>query len=294
VHIPWDDLHILLMVAETGSLSAAAMKLGVTQPTITRRIAALEERVGEPLVVRKATGATLTAFGERLLEPLRRMAECATDVERAMGGSEQILRGDVRITAPPGVAYEFLAPFAAWLRPELPEVRLVVSSTIAYLDLTRGEADIALRLAPPKQSDVVILGSLEVQVSAYGSEAYAKSLPKKPKLEDIRWVGWASPFEALPANQDLARLIPGYQPAFASDDYVVQLRAAEAGLGALLIGFAKHRFQKPSLTKLPVPLPPLTRTLYLLSTRRALAVPRIRAVADALTKELRLVRGKPE
>jgi molybdate transport repressor ModE-like protein len=73
VHIPWDDLHILLMVAETGSLSAAAMKLGVTQPTITRRIAALEERVGEPLVVRKATGATLTAFGERLLEPLRRM-----------------------------------------------------------------------------------------------------------------------------------------------------------------------------------------------------------------------------
>jgi DNA-binding transcriptional LysR family regulator len=160
VHIPWDDLHVLLTVAETGSLSAAATKLQVTQPTITRRIAALEDRIGEPLLVRSVTGATLTQLGENLLEPLRRMAECATDVERSIGRNELTPRGDVRVTAPPGVAYEFVAPFAAWLMPQLPDVRLVVSSTIAYLDLTRGEADIALRLAPPKQIDAVVLGTL--------------------------------------------------------------------------------------------------------------------------------------
>ena len=107
MHIPWHDLQVFLAVAEAGSLSAAAKRLRVTQPTVSRRIAELEASVGEALFVRTVDGAAPTSFGERLLEPARRMAEWAAEVDRAAERAETTPRGTVRITAPPGVAFEF-------------------------------------------------------------------------------------------------------------------------------------------------------------------------------------------
>ncbi|MCW5807929.1 MAG: LysR family transcriptional regulator, partial [Deltaproteobacteria bacterium] len=77
MHIPWNDVELVVAVAETGSLSAAARRLQLTQPTVSRRLAELEAGLGEALFVRAVDGTTPTPFGERLLEPARRMAECA-------------------------------------------------------------------------------------------------------------------------------------------------------------------------------------------------------------------------
>src|SRR5450755_4129250 len=127
--IAWDDARLFLAVAEAGSLSAAAKRLRVAQPTVSRRLVELEAELGEALFLRGVEGARLTGFGERLLEPARRMAEWATEFERAAEKSETALRGVVRITAPPGLAFEFVAPFARFMRERLPEVRLEVVST---------------------------------------------------------------------------------------------------------------------------------------------------------------------
>jgi DNA-binding transcriptional LysR family regulator len=293
MHIPWDDVGVFLAVAETGSLSAAAKRLRVTQPTVSRRVAELEALVGEALFARTAAGASLTSFSESLVEPARRMAEWAAEVERAAERAETTPRGEVRITAPPGIAFDFVAPFAAWAKARLPEVRFTVLSSTEYLDLSRGGADLALRFAAPAQRDVVTLASLDVDVAAFGSEAYARTLPRRAAPRDVAWIGWAPPFDDLSPNPELARMIPSFAPAFASDDYLVQLRAAEEGLGAMFLGLARHRFWRSRLVQLDVALPPMRRALHLACARRALEIPRIRAVADLLVAELESAKPKP-
>jgi DNA-binding transcriptional LysR family regulator len=242
MHVSWDDLRLFLAVAESGSLTAAAKLLRVTQPTASRRLHDLESALGEPLFVRGALGATLTAYGERLLGPTKRMAEWAGEAARVAERAQTAPEGTVRITAPPGLAFDFLAPFAAWLRTRLPGIRLEVISTVQYLDLVRREADLALRLQPPSQRDLVSLVSAEFDVVPYASKSYVAKLPKHPKLHELDFIGWAPPLDHMQPNPSLAALIPGFRPSFASDDYLVQIRAAMAGLGIMFLGAAKHRF----------------------------------------------------
>jgi len=287
MHIPWDDLRLFLAVADAGSLSAASKRLGITQPTVSRRLAELEAMVGEPLFVRAALGATPTSFAERILEPARRMAEWAAEVNRTAERAETSPSGSVRITAPPGIAFDFLAPFAAWMKERLPDVQLEVISTIEYLDLSRRAADLALRFASPVQRDVVTLATLDLEVAAFASAAYARSLPPGYTARDIAWIAWAPPLDHLSPNPELARLIRDFKPVFASDDFLVQQRAAQAGLGAIFLGRVEHRFASGSeLVELDLDVGHIRRSLYLAGARGALDIPRVRAVADLLVAEL--------
>jgi DNA-binding transcriptional LysR family regulator len=287
VDITWSEVQLFLAVAESGSLTAAARKLGVAQPTVSRRLAELEATVGEALFSRGVEGATLTSFGETLVSPARRMAEWAGELERAVQRADAAPRGVVRITAPPGIAFDFLAPFAAWLRGELPEIRLEVVSSIRYLDLSRREADLALRTQQPMQRDVATLGTFVHSVAPFAARSYVERLRKGYGVADVDWIGWAPPYEDMRPNSALAALIPDFRPAFASDDFVIQLRAAEAGLGGIFLGRTRHRFSQPSsLEELDLDLGPLRGELHLACARSALDVPRIRAVADLLLAEL--------
>src|SRR4051812_17375461 len=137
--IAWDDLKLFLAVAESGSLSAAARALRGGQPTVTRRLAGLEDTLGYKLVRRRVNGAAPTQAAVRLLEPTRRMAEWAGEAGRTAQSADRTPQGTVRIAAPPGVAFDFVAPFAAQLRAKLPRVQLEVLSKVEYLDLVRGE-----------------------------------------------------------------------------------------------------------------------------------------------------------
>jgi DNA-binding transcriptional LysR family regulator len=294
MHIPWDDLRLFLAVADAGSLSAASKRLGVTQPTVSRRLAELEATVGEALFVRAVDGATPTSFAERLLDPARRMAEWAAEVNRTAERAETAPSGSVRITAPPGVAFDFLAPFASWMKARLPDVHLEVISSIEYLDLSRRAADLALRFASPVQRDVMMLARVDLEVAAFASPTYAKSLPRGYTMRDVAWIAWAPPLDHLSPNPELARLIRDFRPVFASDDFLVQQRAAQAGLGAIFLGRVEHRFAAASgggeLIELDVDVGDVRRTLYLAGARGALEIPRVRAVADLLVAELTSLR----
>jgi DNA-binding transcriptional LysR family regulator len=254
----------------------------------------MEGRFGEPLFQRAVDGTKLLPFGERLVEPARRMAEWATELERATEQRNTEPAGVVRITALPGLAYDFVAPFAVWAKKKLPAVRLEVISTIRYLDLARRDADLAIRTDRATTRDLVVVAELRTEVGAFASPRYAKTLPARPTVKDIDWIGWAPPFEHLSPNRELAALIPGFSPVFASDDFIVQVRAARAGIGAVVLGRAKHRFSGDSgLVELEIDLGPIPAALYLVSTKSALAIPRVRAVADLLADELKRVEGRP-
>src|SRR6476620_2640039 len=113
--ITWDDVRIFLAVAETGSVSGAARQLRLGQPTVSRRLAEMEQAIGARLFARGINGATLTSAGERLLAPAKNMAEWAGEVARAVAAEDAEPQGVVRITALPYVCFDFVAPFAAWV-----------------------------------------------------------------------------------------------------------------------------------------------------------------------------------
>ena len=289
MHIPWGDLELFLAVAEARSFSGAARKLGIEQPTVSRRFQALEERVGEPLCQRAATGITLTTAGERLLPHALQMAEWAGAAGQAAAAATPELEGVVRIAAPPGLAFDFLAPFAAVVRQHHPGLRVEVLASIEYLNLSRNEADIALRSETPRSKDLATLFSLKMQGAAFASRSYARRLPKKYGVADVAWIGWAPPYQHLPPNPQLAAMIPGFQPAFTSDNYLVQLAAIDAGLGAMVLTRSFHRFsQVTRFVELAIDFGPRAMIpLHVVCAKRLQAVPRIRAVIDLLRKELR-------
>ncbi len=283
---------MLLAVTEAGSLSGAAKVLQVTQPTVSRQLADLEGRLGEPLFTRSVDGTRPTPFGERVLEPTRRMAESARDVDLVVTGADTQPRGIVRLTAPPGVAFEFIAPFAERVRAELPEIRLEVVSTVAYLDLARREADLGVRMErldrAATQRDLVTVASVEHEVGVYATPGYIERLPRGYGPADVGWIGWAPPLEHLPPNPQLAARIPGFRPIFASDDFLVQLRAAEAGVGAIPLGRIRSPRALPTtLVEMKLDLGPLTSSLHLVCARSSLNIPRVKAVADLLADELK-------
>ncbi len=285
----WEDVRLFLAVAEAGSVSGAARRLRLGQPTVSRRLAELEYHLGYPLFRRGVSGAALTAAGERLVPPAQKMAEWAAELDRAAAKDEGKPRGLVRLTAPPGVAYELMAPFAAWLRHRLPELRLELLSTMSYLDLVRGEADLALRLKAPTDPDLKVLATVREKVGVYVAKSYAARLPKKYGLGDLDWIAWAPPYDSLPPNPQLAALIDGFAPVFTSDSFLVQWRAAECGVGAFITALGTHRFARPTnLVPLPLDLGPFGQSeLHLVAAKRALDIPRVRAVAELLVEKMR-------
>jgi DNA-binding transcriptional LysR family regulator len=285
--VSWEDIRLFLAVADFGSLTEAARRLRIGQPTVSRRLAELEERLGYSLFHRSVEGAALTSQGEKLVEPARRMAEWAGELEHAAEQASASPTGVVRITAPPGIAYDFVAPFAARVSEKLPGIRLQVLSRTEYLDLARREADLALRMRLPTQRDLVRVATLEHANDAFATPDYLARLPPNPSLAQIGFVGWAPPFEDLTPNRELAAIIPDFRPSFASDDFIVQGRAAEAGAGAVFMAKLTHRFSRPSpLVPLGLDLGPHSRSqTHVVAAKSALGVARIRAVADLLVEE---------
>ena len=287
--ISWDDWRLFLAVADCGSMSKAARALRLGQPTVSRRVGLLEEQVDGPLFVRKVGGVGLTPLGERLLPTARQMAESATDAERVVAGGERRPEGRVRVAAPPGVAFDFLAPLAGVLRKRAPGLRLELLAGVDYLSLARGDADLAFRTRPPTEHDLVGLTSVQVQGAILVSRAYARRLPRKVGLADLDWIAWAPPFENTPPNPQLAAMLgEGFRPVFTSNDYLVQLAALQAGVGAMVLGRRFHRLSRVhELVELPIDLGPASRTTFhLVVARRMVDVPRIRAFVDVLVGEL--------
>jgi DNA-binding transcriptional LysR family regulator len=138
------------------------------------------------------------------------------------------------------------------------------------------------------------LARVDLEVAAFASPTYAKSLPRGYTMRDVAWIAWAPPLDHLSPNPELARLIRDFRPVFASDDFLVQQRAAQAGLGAIFLGRVEHRFAAASgggeLIELDVDVGDVRRTLYLAGARGALEIPRVRAVADLLVAELTSLR----
>ena len=292
--ISWDDAQTFLAIAEGGSISAGAERLGLGQPTVSRRIAQLEERLGTPLFSRSKRGAELTEDGARLLPAAAQMARWAGEFSRLAYGSEDRAEGTVRIAAPPALAVDLLAPFAQTLREQHPRLRVEVLAGVDYIDLTRGEADLAIRTRPTNEPELMTLTEGTSEVGIFASPRYVERLTTRrqeegrtglPSLDEIEWVTWSRPYEQVAPRPMLERAIPNFEPAFASDNFLVLRSAAVAGLGAMILDV--HGAAASGLVPVDIGFIPPPNAFRLVCARSSRFVPRIRVVADLLVERVR-------
>ena len=183
----WSDYPIFLAVADTGSLTAAGRKLGLSQPTVGRRIRALEDHFGLPLLSKADGTLRPTRFGQTILANIRRMQAESDAIDRTTASLDSKLGGVVRLAATEGIGTQWLPGVMAEFRKSHPEVLVDVSVGFQVFNLAQREADIALRWGSP--GDQNSLFARKVATPGFGLFASDDYLARKgtpQSLEDLK------------------------------------------------------------------------------------------------------------
>ncbi len=233
---------------------------------------------------------THTTEGQKLLPAAQSMAEWANEAELRVKKQTYLPEGKVRIAAPPGIAYEVVAPLAAKIRRQCPQIQIEVLSAVEVLNLGRGEADLSLRSEKPTDTDLVCVDEITSIMRVYTSKTYALQLPLRPVLADLDWICWAAPYDELRSNQELRAAIPNFKPVFTSDDYIVQIAACKAGVGAMVLPQVLHHYtgldELQELQELNIDLgPDAVGSLYLVCHKRHHRLPKVQLVMDFISRE---------
>jgi DNA-binding transcriptional LysR family regulator len=288
----WDDLRVFLALWRARTLSAAASRLGVNPSTVGRRVDALESALRARLFDRTPDGVLPTAAAERLLEHAERVEEAANGLAGEVSGFESAPEGTVRLTAPPAVAEDLIAPALPRLREKYPAIVLELDASVSYADLARRDADIAVRLVRPTSGDLTSVKLGEDSSVVAASASLAASLGALRALGDTSWVAWDASLGHLPDAQWVERHVPRAAVVLRTNSVGALLAAAERGLGVLLLTRLHARARQLSEVKLSkrlrASLTPTPRTsLWLVGHRALRRVPRIAAVWSFIVEEAR-------
>jgi len=280
----WSLMRSFLAVIETGSLLAAARHLGVSQPTIGRHVAELEQQLGTALFERTGRGLVATFAARSIADQARAMADSAEAIGCTLTGQSKQLSGPVRITASQTVATHLLPPLLAGFREREAGIAIDVIASNAISNLLRREADIAVRMARPVQSSLVARRVGEVRIAAYARKDYLRrrGAPRKPgDLLHHDLIGLDRDASIIRNFATFGQRIERDSFVFRSDDHLVLWQAVCAGLG---IGFAATWLadREPSLARVLPDLPMPTLPVWLAVHREIRSSARIRALYDFL------------
>jgi len=182
----WDDIRIFLAVARQDSLSAAGRSLRIDPATVGRRIARLEQQIGQPLFAKSPQGYALTDAGQRLL-PHAERAELATqDAAEALAGGAGQLTGQIRIGAPDGCANFILPRVCAAMARDNPELEIQILSLPRVVNLSKREADLAISVSRPTAGRLSVQKITDYRLHVAASESYLASAPAMETVADLR------------------------------------------------------------------------------------------------------------
>lgn len=232
--LPWDLLHTFLGVLREGSLSGAARALGLTQPTVGRHVAALEQALGQPLFTRSPTGLLATEAALALRGHAEQMEAAAAALQRAATARGSEVRGTVRVTASEIIGAEVLAGVFAALREAHPGLVLELALSNQLQDLLRREADIAVRMTPPEQGQLIArrIGSIELGLHARTDYLDRHGRPATlAELQGHTLIGFDTVTPFIRAGSKRLGGISRDSFALRSDSDLAQLALVRAGAG---------------------------------------------------------------
>lgn len=234
----WDELRFFHAVAQAGSLSKAARVLGVSQPTVGRRIRALEERLDARLFDKLASGYVLTAMGSRVFDKTGEMAELARCITDRASGERNDIAGTVLLTTPEGIGATWLPPHLSEMTDRHPDLDLRVSLSNRMSDVSNGEADMALRMGNPRDETLIGRRIATVPFRLYASPAYLDRYGCPVDLEAIgqhRIIESGGVIRDVAQAQRLRDVAAGARIATTLDSIQAQCAAARAGLGLVAL-----------------------------------------------------------
>ena len=286
--LDWNQLKAFLETADTGSLSAAARKLGLTQPTLSRQVAAIERQMGVTLFERVGKSMLLTPTGLELLEHARAMGAAAEALSLAATGRSQAVGGVVSVSATDAVAAHLLPPMVRRLREREPGIAIEVIASNALSDLLRREADIAIRHVKPEQPDLIARLIREASASFYASEDWVRIHGHPRNAEDAAHLAFVG---ADRSGQYLAYLrqhgLPLSEANFScyAEHSVASwsLVRQGMGIGAMMDEIARDT---PGVVRVLDEVPPVRFPIWLVSHRELRTSRRIRVVFEALAQGL--------
>lgn len=291
----WDDLRVMLAIAEHGTLSGAAARLRISHPTLSRRLRQMEQRLGTRLFERTPSSFRLTAAGEDMRQLALRLRDDIAALERRIGGRDTGPGGPIRLTAPDAVSEYLLPGILAEVCKEHPAltIDLVVSNQV--LSLAQRAADIALRItgSPAESLRGRRVGTVAMAVYA------ARNLPVPETLGSftgIPWVGFDAALACSGPGTWVTRNIPESDIRLRANTLLSAAQAVRSGIGCgLLPCFVGGSI--PDLVRIGAPLPALSLPLWLLVHAEIARLPRIRQACDALAEKLKqaapLLAGAP-
>jgi len=275
----WDDLRVFLAAARRGSHKAAAKELHVDPTTVGRRLDVLERALGARLFERTPEGLRLSRAGCRLQERAERIEAELHASERELGAAEAEVGGTLRVTASDGFLHYVLLPELAQLRREHPALQLELRSDTGRLDLSRREADVALRWGRPTEPSLVARRLVEAEFGLYASESYlerAGSPRNAAALAGHDFIGFEKALDGLPHVRWLERHVGPPRYVLRANTTVAQCQAATGGHGIVVLANTVAE-REPRLKRLLPRLQGPRRELWFVTHRDLRSAPRIAA-----------------
>ncbi|MFW2438637.1 MAG: LysR family transcriptional regulator [Arenicellales bacterium] len=284
----WRALQDVVTVAETGSLSAAARCLKVSQPTVGRRIGLLEQKLGAVLFTRTAQGLLLTELGESIIENAKRMQEEALAIERLATGANQQLQGTVRLSLIEDLGIFWLPKKLAEFQTEFPQLSVEVNIDNKNVNLLRREADVAVRLARPEQPDLICRKVGHFNMGLYASREYLAKHGTPKRLSDLKnhyHVGFDADMGYSSQRNILESLFTAENIRHRSNSHLEMIEATRSGIGcgmlSCLIADSHEELQRLYPGKIYH-----EQDIWLVTHSEIHKNARIRVIFDFLTKAL--------
>jgi DNA-binding transcriptional LysR family regulator len=282
--VEWSDLKVFLAIAREGTLGAAARKLGQSQPTMGRRLRALERSVGQTLFQRTGDGFVLTDEGSAVLAHAERMEEEALAFARQLAGQDQQLDGMLRISASDWFGAYMLTPVLAEFAITQPRVVVELLTDARFYSLPRREADMVFRITPFDEPEVISRRLMHIDYGVYAKTGSGH----RPQAGDGRGtplITMDTAFGGMPDAIWLQRILPNAHVISRSNNRDVQARLCAAGAGvAVLPRPLGDAF--PGVERIDLGEPPPGRDTHVGYHRDLKRLARLRALLDLVIERL--------
>ncbi|MEP2642381.1 LysR family transcriptional regulator [Roseobacter sp.] len=275
--VAWDDLRTVMMLVRHQSLAGAAAALGVNYTTVARRVRRAEDALDQRLFERAPDGYRPTPAARVIAQHADQMETSEHSMMRHLKGAETELSGTLTITAAQLLIAGFLSPVIDRFTKAHPRIDLRVLATDGLLDLTRHEADLAIRISQNPGDALTGLRLLRQDNASFASQEVADRIAAAPQ-EMIHWIVYD---DAPNVPKGITPAFPNNTARFRFDDMVAMIGAAQAGLGVVRIPMFLGR-ASAGLVQVPVLPPQPYADIWVVGHPDVWPAPKLRAFRDIL------------
>jgi DNA-binding transcriptional LysR family regulator len=287
--LDWNDLRYFLAVARHGSTVAAARALATNQSTVQRRLTALERRIGKPLATRSPAGYRLTELGRELVTHAEGVEQAVLAFEQRLESATRQVSGVLRVACPEPIVYRITqSPLLERFKAKHPDLRVEFVMSDKYIDLSKGEADVALRSGDTDDADLVGRKIADSFWAVYAAEGYVAQHGKPQRVEDLEshlLIGLDESMAKHRAALWLARVAPNARIVARNNSVLGLLYAVKSGVGVAPLPTALGD-NEAGLLRVLGPIPELARIWRLLAHPDVRRTPRVSAFFDFMDGEI--------